>query len=273
MHQKDRPFDWDDAFANSARVKGSAEIIEGWKKRGADYRARLQTSKQDVPYGSHERERYDLFLPDEEPIGLAFYIHGGYWMRLDKSYWSQFAEGARSRGWAVCIPSYTLTPETRISGITHQIANVINMVAGLVSGPIRLAGHSAGGHLAARMICQDSRLESGVLERIEHVLSISGVHDLRPLMMTEMNETLRLDEAEASSESPVLQRPLAGKSLTCWVGGNERPEFIRQSRLLQLIWSGLGADVDAVYDAHRDHFTVLEALSDPQSKITKRFVG
>lgn len=81
------------------------------------------------------------------------FVHGGFWMRLDKSYWTDLAEGARDLGWAVCIPSYTLAPVARISEITKQIAAAIEKAGNLVGGPIRLVGHSAGGHLVTRMIC------------------------------------------------------------------------------------------------------------------------
>ena len=111
-------------------------------------------------------------------------------MRLDKSYWTDFAEGARSNGWAFCLPSYTLAPDARISQMTSQIAAAIVVAASMVTGPLRITGHSAGGHLATRMICDDTLLSKTVLGRIEKVQSISGLHDLRPLMQTKLNDIL-----------------------------------------------------------------------------------
>jgi len=71
-----------------------------------------------------------------------------------------------------------------------------------------------------------------VASRIRHVVSISGVHDLRPILRTGMNATLAIDEAEAQAESPALLRPKDNARITCWVGGGERAEFLRQSALL-----------------------------------------
>ena len=90
---------------------------------------------------------------------------------------------------------------TALSQITGQIARAIAHAAARVDGPIRLSGHSAGGHLVTRMVCADSPLEAGVRNRIEHTLSISGLHDLRPLLHTGMNDTLHLDLAEARAEN------------------------------------------------------------------------
>ena len=71
--------------------------------------------------------------------------------------------------------------------------------AGFVAGPMVLTGHSAGGHLVARMGCRDVALAPGVRARIRHILPISPVADLRPLLETSMNADLRLDEAEAEA--------------------------------------------------------------------------
>ena len=244
-----------------------------WAQRAADYRKSGVRIDENIAYGQSPREKYDLIWPDSVPVGLAVFVHGGYWMRLSKSDWSDLAEGARSRGWAVCLPSYTLAPEVRIAQITRQITQAITHAAAKVPGPIRLSGHSAGGHLVSRMISDTSPLSPSILKRIEHTLSISGLHDLRPLLRTEMNETLHLDLVEATAESPVLLMPQENAKLTCWVGGGELPEFIRQAHVMAQIWEGLGANTAFNSDGSHNHFTVVEALKDPNSPLTACFVG
>jgi arylformamidase len=39
-------------------------------------------------------------------------------------------------------------------------------------------------------------------------MSISGVHDLRPMLRTAMNQSLKIDMAEAHAESPALLEPV-----------------------------------------------------------------
>lgn len=221
----------------------------------------------DIPYGAHERCKFDLIWPDEPPLGLVVFVHGGFWMRLDKSYWSDLAEGARARGWAVAIPSYVLAPEARISDITLQIGAVIEAAGKRVEGPIHLAGHSAGGHLVTRMVCENSVLSAASRARIAAIVSISGLHDLRPLRQTAMNKTLRLTADEATDESPALLVPFAGVRVGIWVGGGERPEFIRQARLLDMIWTGLDAKTELIIDGDHNHFTILDGLKCPDSSI------
>ena len=265
--------DWDDAFANMAHVEGSEKLPAFWADRAAAYRADAVRIDEDIRYGPADRALIDIVWPDGTPKGLAVFVHGGFWIRMDKSHWTDLAEGARANGWAVAFPQYTLAPEARISEMTQQVAAAIALAAEKVDGPIRLAGHSAGGHLVSRMICTDSPLPAAVLERTQHVLSLSGLHDLRPLMWTAMNDLLKLDEAEAVAESAALLRPHERANLTAWVGGGERPEFIRQTKLLTMMWDGLDVPIREVIEGDHNHFTVLEALKDANSPLTRAFVG
>lgn len=264
--------DWDDAYANAPHIPGGERWPAAWIEPARRYRdATLATGRAelDVAYGSRPRNRFDLFLPDGEPAGLIVYVHGGYWLRNEKSFWSHLARGAVLAGHAVAMPAYSLCPEVRIADITREIGQAIEAAAARVSGPIRLVGHSAGGHLATRMVSSTSPLPEDTRHRIAHTLSISGVHDLRPLLRTALNATLRLDADEALRESPVLLEPLPGTRLTCWVGSAERAEFVRQNALLASIWKGLGAATAAVEEPDRHHFDVVDGLADPEHPLAR----
>lgn len=264
--------DWEDAYTNGANIARGERWPTAWieparafrEQRSAAGRARL-----DVAYGDAPRNRLDLFLPDGEPRGLVVFIHGGYWVRFDKSYWSHLAAGANEAGYAVAMPSYTLCPEARIAGIVGEVGKAVTAAAGMVAGPIHLTGHSAGGHLAARMVCTDTPLAPDVVGRVRHVVPISGVHDLRPLINIAINADLRLDDAAARADSPALLDPLPGQRVTCWVGATERSEFIRQNALLANVWVGLGAATAVVEEADRHHFNVIDGLADPDHALTR----
>lgn len=248
--------DWDDAYANGAYIDGADEIVAGWAAR-----ARLMVPDEVLP-------GVDLYLPEGAVQGLTVIVHGGYWMAFSGRDFAHLAAGPRAAGQAVAMVSYTLAPQARIAEITQEVARAIAVAAQRVHGPIRLTGHSAGGHLVTRMMCEGV-LPDDVAARTVHVLSISGVHDLRPLLQTKMNDTLFLTQSEAVLESPVLQIPRTNIRLTCVVGEMERPEFRRQNALLANVWQGMGVDTTAIDVPGEDHFTIIASLESPDGTLTQ----
>jgi len=259
--------DWEDAFQVATHTPGGAEYPARWAARAAAFRDGAVPAL-DIAYGSAPREKLDLFLPEGTPKGLVVFVHGGFWRKMDKSLWSDLAAGPLARGWAVAVPGYTLAPDARIGQITAQIGAAIGLAAGRVAGPIRLAGHSAGGHLVTRMICEAAPIARPVQARIAAVVSISGVHDLRPIRLHSMNADLAIDAAEAASESPVLLTPLPDIAVTCWTGADERPEFLRQAALLAEAWSGKTDMRPPVFVSGQHHFDVIDGLKDAGSALT-----
>lgn len=254
--------DWDDAYANAAYIPHADKIADRWAQQAAAFRASA-SGQLDVAYGPGARRRYDLFLPDGPARGLFVFVHGGYWMSFDKSSWSHLAGGAVARGWAAVLPSYTLAPDASLTEIAGEVSSAVAHAAARIDGPVALTGHSAGGHLVARLMCEGGPLADDMAARVRRVIGISGVYDLRPIRKTRMNETLKITEGEALTESPVLLRPRVGFSMTAWVGADERPEFIRQSNALGQTWN-----CDVVIDPARHHFDVIDGLAEADSALT-----
>ena len=270
MHR--RIEDWDDAYANMPHIPDGEGFPERWMAVAQAFRDKLGgegRAELDIAYGDKPRNRFDLFMPEKPAKGLVVFVHGGYWMRFDKGHWSHLAQGALDSGFAVAMPAYTLCPDIGIGGIVQEVGAAIEKAASRVEGPIRLAGHSAGGHLVTRMISATSPLPERVHKRIVNTISISGVHDLRPLRRLALNETLRIDAREATDESPALLEPLPGQKLTCWVGAAERGEFLRQNALLANIWTGLGASTSVVEEPDRHHFDVVDGLACADHPLTR----
>lgn len=259
----------DDAYANMAHIPDAEAYPPRWTAEAQAFRDRLAgqgRAELGLRYGDAERSWYDLFMPEGAAKGLCIFVHGGYWLKFDPHTWSHFASGPLARGWAVAMPAYTLCPETRISGITSQVAQAVSAIAGRVDGPMTLAGHSAGGHLVARMTAP-GMLPDDVSTRLAHVVPISPLSDLRPLMRTSMNADLKLDEDEAVSESPINQ-PVPPMRVTVWVGGAERPAFLDQAQWLAEAW-----DCDRVVVPDRHHFDVIDALKDPDGDLVARLTS
>lgn len=111
------------------------------------------------------------------------------------------------------------------------------------------------------MLCSDIPLDQQLRQRITRIVSISGLHDLRPLLKTQMNANLKLTAKKAIAESQALQEPLTHAEVVCCCGADERPEFIRQNALLANIWQGFGVSTQYVEIPNRRHFNILELLT------------
>lgn len=260
--------DWDDAYANAAYIPGGTGYPDRWAEAAAEFRSveqALGRAMLNLRYGPGERHVWDLFFPAGRAEGVVVFLHGGYWLKFDKSYWSHLAAGPTARGWAVAMPSYTLAPEARIAEITSEAARAVTAAAERIGGPVVVTGHSAGGHLAARLVCADVRLP--VADRIVRSVPISPLSDLRPLMNTSMNADLRIDPAEAEAESPLFH-PRPAAEVHVWVGGAERPAFLDQARWLSEAWN---AGLTVAADRH--HFDVIEDMADAGSPLTAALFG
>lgn len=251
--------DYDKAYANALFIPEAETFPPHWAREAAAFQAAMgERARIAIPYGPKPRNLLDLFLPETAPQGLLVFVHGGYWMRFDRGMWSHFAAGAVARGWACAVPSYTLAPESRISAMTQEIARAVDAAARHVAGPVVVTGHSAGGHLSARMGCADVTLST----RVERVVPISPLADLEPISLTAMNADLRLDAAEIACESPARLSLRPGVEAHVWVGAQERPAFLWQARLLSEAWSCRWTP-----EGGRHHFDVIDSLTNPASAL------
>jgi arylformamidase len=253
--------DPDRDYANGDFIAGAAEYPGRWAAKAAAFRDGLGArATLGLAYGPGARQVLDAFEPVGAVRGTVVFVHGGYWKAFDRSLWSHLAAGPLARGFRVVMPSYTLAPEARISVMTAEIAEVCRWAG--ARGPVVVTGHSAGGHLAARMACADQAVP------VVRVVPIAPLAELEPLRATAMNADLRIDAGEAASESPARLALRASVTAHVWVGAEERPAFLWQARVLSEEW-GCGWTAAA----GRHHFNVIDDLETPQSALCQTLLG
>lgn len=256
--------DLSEAYELASHIPNGTTYPFRWQKDAEKFRAQANCDL-DIPYGQSPREVFDIFYPKGVAKGIIIFIHGGYWLRFDKSFWSHFAKGSLEQGWAVAMPSYDLCPNMRIKQITDQIANAIGIIAGRMSGPIRLIGHSAGAHLVSRMACIDQKHNWS--HRVARIMPISVIADLKPLMQTNLNDKLNIDAKEALNESPLSYKK-NNIQITIWVGANERPVFLNQSDLLANTWN-----VEKIVEPDTHHFNIIDGMKNSKSHLISKLLA
>jgi arylformamidase len=267
--------DYEAEYNNRARVPEHPEIFARWAWEAENYRVdALKAGRAEfgLSYGDTARQCLDLFLPEAgESAPLALFIHGGWWRSLDPSMFSQMARGLNAHGVAVAVVGYDLCPNVSIADIIEQMRRACAFLWQRFGHRVFIYGHSAGGHLAAAMVATDwqSLYPKAPADLVPAAYSISGVFDLTPLVGISVNQDLKLDDAGARKISPVFWPLKPGRIFDAVVGGLESGEFKRQSRLIADAWQS-AAKTRYEEIAGTNHFTVVDALADPQSAMTAR---
>ena len=259
-------------YNNRALVPDHPRIIADWYADAAAYRAKARM-EADIAYGARPRNVLDIFHPEDDRGGpLVVFVHGGYWKSFDKNVFSHMAAGANARGLTVAVPSYSLCPEVTVPDIVDELRQCILFLHRHMGRRIVVAGHSAGGHLAACMAATGWYHYGAPADLVGACFAISGVFDLRPLRATPHNEELRLTATDAVTASPLFWPVPHPVIFDSWVGAEESFEFRRQARSLAAAWQGLGLACRYHEVAGENHFSVCRGLADPASAMTARLV-
>ena len=228
-------------------------------------------ARLDLRYGSSPRQTLDVFAAPRPRAALLF-IHGGYWRALDKSSHSFVAGPLLDRGVSVAVMNYDLCPAVGIPHIVEECRQAVVWLVrhgaehGMPVERLVVAGHSAGGQLAAMLFLTEWPTYGVSPHILAAGIAISGVFNLEPLVQVSFNADLRLDIATARAMSPINKVPVGVAPLLLAVGANETSEFIRQARLLWDAWPACRAAAASgpLIVPGRHHFSVLSDLGDPQ---------
>ena len=253
----------------------------------ARYEAASQAFRQraagrlDLAYGDSPRQAIDLFLPQtaiaqEAAPPLLVFIHGGYWQRFDRKDFSFVAAPLVGAGAAVALLGYDLAPVVDMDRIVAEVRQGIawlyrqGAAQGVDAARIFLAGHSAGGHLAAMALATDWQGACGLpADTVKGACAISGVFDLEPIRRCYLNEVLGLDPEQARRNSPLHLPPGPPCPVTVIVGELETAAFHEQSRAYAARLEAAGWPCELVIQPGVDHFAIIMSMAEPGAPIVQ----
>jgi acetyl esterase/lipase len=248
----------DRAYNNTAAVANVAQTMADFGSRGAAIYERAGI-KRDLAYGEAASQRIDWIPGPHAGAPTVAYVHGGYWQSLSKEKFAHVAAGPLAHGFNVALIEYTLAPAARMGAIVNEIGQAIDFLVahfeewGADPARLCLAGHSAGGHLAAMHRTHPS---------IAFVLCMSGLYDLEPIRLSYLNEKLDLTPAEVAAYSPQTCIGHGAPTLLT-VGDAELPELMRQTADYASSLRAHGELVEEISAPGRNHFTITEMLALP----------
>ena len=264
----------DAQLSPSRSAKDAAGVIELWGAQSEQARRSpgIRTFL-DVAYGPAAGEKLDIYTGSAEEGGrpVFVFIHGGFWQQGAKESSAFAAPAFVAANWLYIAVGYTLAPNATLTAIVAEIRSALRFIRqharefGGDPDRIIVAGHSAGGHLAACLLMDDSGTARAA--PCAGIVAISGVFDLAPIRASYVNDAVRMTEDEAATLSPVLHAPAYDIPVILAVGSDETKEFIRQTDALARAWKPHLTTLSVATLAGRDHFDIVLDLADPSSRL------
>jgi len=236
--------------------------------------------------------RYDDGGGGGELNPVHVFLHGGYWRSMSNDLFYFVAKPLVKRGVTVVLVEYPLIPidlptddndkvviATTMDDLVASCRKAMQWIGDNIervgSGDpdrITVSGHSAGGHLAAMLLLATTP-SPNPSTRIAGVCAISGLYNLRPVQLSNVNDTLRMDDAMMMRNSPVLLEPPSVPAtvtqtsplrklplLFLCVGEHESEEYHAQSAELADTWSALVPLPPVFVVEGKNHFDVLDVF-------------
>ncbi len=145
--------------------------------------------RRDIAYvdDAIAKHKLDLYLPKgKKNFPMMVFYHGGAWKSGDRSLYPLLGNRFAKAGIGVAVPSYRLMPENphpaQIEDAAAAFAWIYRNIEqiGADASKIYVAGHSAGGHLAALLALDPEWLKKYDISpgAIRGVASLSGVYNV-----------------------------------------------------------------------------------------------
>ncbi len=238
------------------------------RQRALSERARSELGGlRDQCYADHSDARLDVFPAARPNAPTLVFFHGGYWRSNRKEDFAFLAPPLVTAGISLVLTGYPLAPSVPLDRIAACAKAALHWAKanatrwGAHAGTVFVAGHSAGGHLAALAAAEIP---------VRGCIALSGIFDLRPLRRTSLGPLLPADEGGLAALTP---RPAAAAQfLDLYVGAAETNEFLWQTADFAAKTKAAGMDVwcEVLPDLH--HYNIVLSLADPDSALFRRVV-
>ena len=223
---------------------------------------------KDISYGMRSRECLDIFPSPQKGSKTLIFIHGGYWQKFDKSSF-HFIARTFADHITIVIINYPLIPSVNMDQLVESCRHAINWIHINIDkwngdpDQLYIAGHSAGAHLAAMLVTKENSQSDKSF--IKGICTMSGLFDLVPIQLSNINDVLQMDKETATRNSPFLKDPFETCRLLITVGTEETDEFKNQSRKLTNNWKNKNNTVELLELPGLNHFSILSSIDDPDS--------
>jgi len=217
-------------------------------------------------YGDGPREIYFVAGTPAKSTGFdpaVIFIHGGYWRSGAAEDNLLLAPAIERLGARSIFLGYPLCPAMSLSNVVKVVRNgvaailVKSSAIGIDTDRIVLAGTSAGAHLVARVLADEE-----IASRVGGALLLTGIYDLTPVPLIEVNREIGVDQHDVREQSPLFHRYPSIQSVFA-VGGLEPPMWRAQTFAMAAMAQAAGAKTSIVDVPGRHHFDLMMEITVP----------
>jgi len=264
----------DRAYDQSAWAPQMAELEAQDGEASAALRQRMPPRTEQ--YGPSHAELIDIFNPAGARGAPALvFIHGGAWTRNSRQDVSYPAATLVERGAVYLAPDFGSLRSARLPELAENCRRalvwVIRNAASFGADPNRvfLTGHSAGAHLAACVLVTDWSKHGLPADAIKGAMLLSGMYDLRPVMLSSRSSYLKITSAEEAEFSPMRHLHRIVSPIAIISADQDTPEFKRQSAVFADALEGMGRLASRTELFNTNHFQELKQLSHAGSPVSR----
>lgn len=228
----------------------------------------------DVIYGEHERQRMDIYLPQQEKIKeqVIVFVYGGAWDQGDKKEFEFVGQAFARLGYITVVPNYRLYPDVEFPDFIQDVAVAIAEIPATLQArnidncpsgrQVILMGHSAGAHSAAMLVADPQYSHTAGIDdlTISALVGMSGPYDL-PLEHERVKD--KFSQVEGEEANPVaLAHAEMPPTLLLHGGQDTVAEPLHTEKFAQRL-----RELDVHVDVHRydraRHVALVASLASP----------
>jgi acetyl esterase/lipase len=229
--------------------------------------------RADIAYGPGARQRLDVYLPLERraPGPVVVFFYGGSWTTGDRATYRFVGEALASRGIAVVVADYRLSPAVKYPVFLEDSARAVRWTVdhlgelGADPGQLFVMGHSAGAYNAA-MLALDARWLAGAglqPAQLAGWIGLAGPYDFLPIGNPDVQIAFDWPGTPADSQPLVHASKNSPPALLLAARGDSTVNPVRNTEALARRLQAAGVPVGLqVYD-RVSHVTLVAALATP----------